>query len=50
MKVARSTSGQVIQIKPEYDDVKSLADETGKPLREIKEFVKRKAEEALDQH
>jgi uncharacterized protein (TIGR00299 family) protein len=50
VKVARSTSGQVIQVKPEYDDIKRLADETGKPLREINEFVKRKAEEALDQH
>jgi hypothetical protein len=48
VKVAKSTSGQIVQIKPEYDDVKSLSDQTGKPLREIEEFVKRKAAEFLD--
>lgn len=48
VKVAKSTSGQIVQIKPEYDDVKSLSDQTGKPLREIEEFVKRTAAESLD--
>lgn len=50
VKVARSTQGQVIQVKPEYDDVKRLADRMGKPLREIEELVKRKAAEILEEH
>ncbi|HEY49297.1 MAG TPA: nickel pincer cofactor biosynthesis protein LarC [Dehalococcoidia bacterium] len=47
VKVARSTRGQIIQVKPEYDDVKKLADQTGKPLRELEDVVKQKAIEAL---
>jgi len=50
VKVAKSTQGQIIQIKPEYDDVKRLADRMGKPLREIEELVKRKAAEILEEH
>lgn len=50
VKVAKSTKGQIIQIKPEYDDVKRLAERTGKPLREIEELVKRKAAETLEGH
>ncbi len=50
VKVAKSTQGQVIQIKPEYDDVERLADRTGKPWREIEELVKRKAAEILEEH
>jgi len=49
VKVAKSTQGQVIQVKPEYDDVKRLADRTGKPLREIEELVKRKAAQILEE-
>lgn len=50
VKVAKSTQGQIIQIKPEYEDVKRLADRMGKPLREIEELVKRKAAEILEEH
>jgi uncharacterized protein (TIGR00299 family) protein len=50
VKVAKSTQGQIIQIKPEYDDVKRLADRMGKPLREIEELAKRKAVEILEEH
>lgn len=40
-------TGEIIQIKPEYDEVKRLADRTGKPLREIVDLVKKRAREVL---
>ncbi len=49
VKLAKSTDGRIIRIKPEYDDVKRLADETGRSLREIEDLVKRKAAEVMDQ-
>jgi len=39
MKVSMNTEGRIIQIKPEYDDVKHLAEKTGKTLREIMNLV-----------
>jgi len=48
VKISRSTQGQIIQVKPEYDDVKRLAARTGKPLREVEETVKRTAGKALE--
>lgn len=50
VKVAKSTQGQIIQIKPEYEDVKRLADRMGKPLREIEELARRNARELLEEH
>jgi uncharacterized protein (DUF111 family) len=47
VKVAKDRSGKIIRIKPEYDDVKRLADKTGKPLREITELVTMRAREIL---
>jgi len=47
VKVARSTNGQIIRIKPEYEDVKRLAELTGIPLRDIEDLVVRKAGEIL---
>ena len=35
VKVSRNREGRVIQVKPEFDDVRSLAEKTGKTLREI---------------
>ena len=48
VKIARSTKGQVMRVKPEYDDVKRLSDRTGKPLREIEDLIKRIAANALE--
>ncbi len=48
VKVAKSLKGEIIQIKPEYDDLKKLAEKTKKPLREISENVIAKAREALE--
>jgi len=47
VKVAKDSRGEIIHIKPEYDDVKRVADKTNKPLREITELVKVKAREVL---
>lgn len=47
VKIAKDRRGKIIQIKPEYDEVKRLADKTGKPLREITELVTLRAKEIL---
>lgn len=47
VKVARDREGRIVQMKPEYDEVRRLANKTGKPLREIIELVKMKAREVL---
>ncbi len=47
VKVAKDRSGKIIRIKPEYDDVKRLADKTGRPLREITELATMRARELL---
>jgi hypothetical protein len=47
VKVARDSEGKIVQIKPEYDDVKRLADKTSKPLREIMDLVEMRARKFL---
>lgn len=47
VKVARDGEGEIVQIKPEYEDIKRIAEKTGKPLREIAELVRTKAREVL---
>lgn len=47
VKVARNRRGEIIQVKPEYEEVKSLAEKTEKSLREIMDRVKMKARKAL---
>jgi len=47
VKVAKDLSGKIVQIKPEYDELKRLADKTGKPLREITELITQRAREVL---
>ncbi|MBT0158595.1 nickel pincer cofactor biosynthesis protein LarC [Candidatus Bathyarchaeota archaeon A05DMB-2] len=47
VKVAKDRRGKIVHIKPEYDEMKRLADKTGKPLREITELVKLRAREIL---
>lgn len=39
VKVATDKEGKVLQIKPEYEDVKRLADKTAKPLRVITDLI-----------
>lgn len=47
VKVARNRKGEILQIKPEYEEVKRLAKKTDKPLREIMDMIRTKAREAL---
>ncbi len=47
VKVARDRQGKVIQIKPEYDEVRTLANSTGMPLRDIIDLVTKRARELL---
>lgn len=47
VKIAKDRMGEIFRIKPEYDDVKKLADRLGKPLREIEELVRMKARKVL---
>lgn len=45
VKVSKDPSGKIIQIKPEYEDVKKLASETGLPLRVLTEKIRNAYEE-----
>ena len=47
VKVSKNSKGEVIRIKPEYDDLKLLAEKTGKSLRELSELAITKAREVL---
>jgi uncharacterized protein (TIGR00299 family) protein len=47
IKVAKNISGDIIHIKPEYDDLKRLAVKTKKPLRELSEIAVSRAREVL---
>ncbi len=48
VKVAKNSNGEIIHIKPEYDDLKRLAEKTKKPLRELSEIAIAKAREVLN--
>jgi len=39
VKVGRLRSGEVIDVSAEYEDCREVADETGRPLKEIKKLV-----------
>ncbi len=45
IKVVKDKKGSVIQIKPEYEDLKRIAEKNHKPLREIAEIATAKARE-----
>lgn len=47
LKVAKNAQGQIIRIKPEYEDLKRLAEKTGKPLRELMELAESKMREQV---
>jgi hypothetical protein len=47
VKVARDEKGQVLQIKPEYDEAKRLAKRVSQPLRAITDLIQRRAIEVL---
>jgi uncharacterized protein (DUF111 family) len=49
VKVSKNSNGETIRIKPEYDDLKRLAEKTNKPLRELSELAISKAKEIFSQ-
>jgi uncharacterized protein (TIGR00299 family) protein len=48
VKVARDTSGRVIRVKPEHDDLVKVARIADRPLREVEAIANRTAAEVLD--
>ncbi len=49
IKVSKNSLGETIHVKPEFEDLKHLAEITGKPLRELSEQATVKAREKLFQ-
>jgi uncharacterized protein (TIGR00299 family) protein len=47
VKVARDGEGKIILMKPEFEDAKRIAEKTDKPIREIMELARVKAEETM---
>jgi uncharacterized protein (TIGR00299 family) protein len=43
VKVSKDIKGSVVQIKPEYEDVREIAEKTGKPLRRVSEIIEAQA-------
>jgi len=39
LKVAKDNKGKILQIKPEYEDIKRLAEKFNKPLREVTKLI-----------
>lgn len=39
LKIAKDSKGKIVQIKPEYEDVKRLAEKLNKPLKEVMKLV-----------
>ena len=49
VKVAKDSKGKIVQIKPEFEDIKKIAAKTRKPLREISDLTLNSARKALNQ-
>jgi uncharacterized protein (TIGR00299 family) protein len=49
VKVSKNSQGEVIRVKPEFEDLKRLAEKTGKPLRELLELAVSKTQEMFPQ-
>ncbi|MCD6528794.1 nickel pincer cofactor biosynthesis protein LarC [Candidatus Bathyarchaeota archaeon] len=43
VKVARDMEGKIVQIKPEYEDAKRVAEKTNKPLRKVMHIIEDQA-------
>ncbi len=49
VKISKNNNGDIIRIKPEFDDLKRLAEKTNKTLRELSEVATSRAKEFLGQ-
>ena len=47
MKVSKDMKGYVVQIKPEYEDVREIAEKTSWPLRRVSEIIEAQARKLL---
>lgn len=47
VKVVRDSKGNILRLKPEYDDAKRLADKVKKPLREVIEIIGKRAKKSV---
>ncbi|XHH10296.1 MAG: nickel pincer cofactor biosynthesis protein LarC [Candidatus Bathyarchaeia archaeon] len=47
IKVSKNSQGNIVRLKPEFDDLKRLAEKTGLSLRELSELASAKARETL---
>ena len=47
VKVSKNSNGKIIRVKPEFEDLKRLAEKTKKPLREISDLAVSKTQEML---
>lgn len=47
VKVSKNAKGEIIRIKPEFDDLKQLAEKTKKPLRELIDMVVSRTQETF---
>lgn len=47
VKVTRDSRGRTLHVKPEYEDIKRIANATNTPLREVSEIVMAKARETF---
>ncbi len=47
VKVSKNAEGKIIRIKPEFEDLKHLAEKTGKPLRELMDLAVSRTQEVF---
>jgi pyridinium-3,5-bisthiocarboxylic acid mononucleotide nickel chelatase len=47
IKISKDNQGKIVRLKPEFEDLKRLAEKTGLPLRELSEIATTKAREEL---
>lgn len=47
VKISKNTKGEIIRLKPEFEDLKTLAAKTNQPLRELSEAIIAKARETF---
>jgi pyridinium-3,5-bisthiocarboxylic acid mononucleotide nickel chelatase len=47
VKVSKDSNGEIIRVKPEFEDLKRLAEKTKKPLREISDLAVSKTQDMV---
>ena len=47
VKISKNRQGEIVRLKPEFEDLKRLAERTGLPLRELSDLVAAKARAVL---